>query len=795
MSFRNIEQLPIPPENPESPHIGMAGGFSGEGTPKEGILDSSPSLEAVRFQGRSVRKDFGFQGLGGRADNRVLGLIEHKFISDDQTFSRLIRFTKSSAGKLFLEVLVGGVWALVGETAEDVNEVPLSVISIQGVVLIADGQHLWIWEETVEAIAQAQDFPEGNLVTVIGNTVDIDVSPGGAIGDYTINFDAKVIGNSENGVTVVVDLLHNGDLIDSKSLTGDPSTDPEFEDTFNNQSFVISRSIADGDTLSLKLKGVSVGGVPETITMIFSSGDIQMTAEKTSAPESSEYTVTYSARVSEDDVADADTTSKVTLSVRESDSDPWTVIDTTDLTALDTESTIFNDETFVFFYAGLIAGSEFRIEIAYESGAVEVPSLIEGEVSWLEATTFDEHSQNMAMEDSPTSGNINKIIRTRTEADDPYDTPSPLPSYDNNYRIEYQVKMREGDTVPSDAPMQIAFQIMNSDGTEKELIAWVDHFTAEGQPSLIVATFEFYYPGLELGPGEYIRGVISAYGYGHGDYPRFLFRPPHVEGGVDTFEWETVGAGGETKSAEIHGHNLEVDGDATPGLEYNTAGSAVSVLELVSVDAPGARFLAEFADRAVALRDGGDTQSFAWPVSGDLRDWIGAGSGQLFLVSSSSDPIDNLQAFASIGSNVGALFRSRSIMRAFPTGNISQALGVVKWINGVGTESMFSVKNVEGGVMFLGHSLMVYFLNESGLRAVGHPIHQELIRTVTSNLDIVDAVWDPIFNEYLLGVPEGNSNVINKVWVFDVRRFLDNQELIWRPRSQEIQRFAITSQI
>ena len=112
------------------------------------------------------------------------------------------------------------------------------------------------------------------------------------------------------------------------------------------------------------------------------------------------------------------------------------------------------------------------------------------------------------------------------------------------------------------------------------------------------------------------------------------------------------------------------------------------------------------------------------------------------------------------------------------------------WIENLGTNYPFSIRNVLGGVMFLGHDQMPYFLTEQGPRAVGLPIHQEIIEDLTGDLTLVDSAWDPTFGEYYLGIPVGAATEIDKVWVFDVDRFLKTQETIWRRKPMDVQRFA-----
>lgn len=241
----------------------------------------------------------------------------------------------------------------------------------------------------------------------------------------------------------------------------------------------------------------------------------------------------------------------------------------------------------------------------------------------------------------------------------------------------------------------------------------------------------------------------------------------------------------------VHPNNKLTGGDPTAGITYGTSGIAQSTFEPID-PGPGAKYLVHFARRLIALQDLGDRQVFSFSADGLLTEFdnIDLGAGQLFLVDTRSDGIDALQGGAVLNSNFLAVFRQRSIMRAFETGNNQQAIGVVTWIENLGTNCPFSIRNVLGGVMFLGHDSMMYFLNEQGPRAVGLPIHQEVIEDLTGDLTLVDSAWDPTFGEYYLGYPIGAATAIDKVWVFDVDRFLKTQEVVWRRKPMDVQRFA-----
>jgi hypothetical protein len=261
-------------------------------------------------------------------------------------------------------------------------------------------------------------------------------------------------------------------------------------------------------------------------------------------------------------------------------------------------------------------------------------------------------------------------------------------------------------------------------------------------------------------------------------------------GGCGTFaNFSRVKWTGIETDLVVHCNNKAVQGDPTAGVTYETSGVAQSTFEPI-VPGPGARYLVHFARRLIALQDLGDRQVFSFSVDGILTDFDGAGSGNLPLVDTRSDGIDALQGGAVLNSNFLAVFRQRSINRAFETGNIDIAVGVVTWIEDLGTNFPFSIRNVLGGVMFLGHDSMVYFLTEQGPRAVGLPIHQEIIEDLTGDLSLVDSGYDPTYAEYYLGYPVGAATEIDKVWVFDVDRWLRNQETVWRRKPMDVQRFA-----
>lgn len=188
-----------------------------------------------------------------------------------------------------------------------------------------------------------------------------------------------------------------------------------------------------------------------------------------------------------------------------------------------------------------------------------------------------------------------------------------------------------------------------------------------------------------------------------------------------------------------------------------------------------------FADRLILFQDYGDPQSIAASVDGDPTDMSGTGSYQSSLVDTPDHPIDALQGGRQIASNILAVFRQRSIMRAFETGNIQLPIGVVHWIHGIGTESPFTISGGPGATFFLGHDKMVYMLTEGGVRPVGITIYDDILSKLTNSaLDVAQGVYNPLHNEYWLTFGAGEAQ--GHIYILDVDDLLMKNRETWRYR-------------
>lgn len=272
------------------------------------------------------------------------------------------------------------------------------------------------------------------------------------------------------------------------------------------------------------------------------------------------------------------------------------------------------------------------------------------------------------------------------------------------------------------------------------------------------------------------------------------YTPLDGPGGAVTPDDVTYEESTANYSFDVHGYNLPTDGDANHGIEYEAETGRTITLEPIT-DAPEATWIESFGDRIIALQDGGDTQKFSASADGTHDNWTTLDSMESVLVDTRNDPIDDLQCAGPLSSNVLAVLRSRSIMKAFETGNYDLAVGVVHWIEGIGTESPHSLSITPAGLAFLGHDYMVYLLTEGGLNPIGQAIQQDIVEVLTDNLHRVDSIYDPVYQEYWLGIPEDGSNYCTITYIFDIGAFITSggQVRRWRTRVQNVQRYAVVS--
>lgn len=256
-------------------------------------------------------------------------------------------------------------------------------------------------------------------------------------------------------------------------------------------------------------------------------------------------------------------------------------------------------------------------------------------------------------------------------------------------------------------------------------------------------------------------------------------------------------------NVNLHVHNKVDDGDPTSGLYYVVDDDPGGTISELSQYAPAATYIFPFGDRLIALQGEGNPQLFSVSADANIGLWWGDPTNpdnldtvQASLLDSVGDALDDLMACGFVAGNRAALIRRRTIMQISETGVVDIPISAQHWIEGIGTESPHSVVQARDGICFLGHNLMVYYFDGTGPPvAIGVPIHEILRRTLTSNQHLVDATYDPIYDEYIMGVPEGGSSTITRLWICSLGLALDKQELKWRSRLQSVERLATVSKL
>jgi hypothetical protein len=265
----------------------------------------------------------------------------------------------------------------------------------------------------------------------------------------------------------------------------------------------------------------------------------------------------------------------------------------------------------------------------------------------------------------------------------------------------------------------------------------------------------------------------------------------------DTIDIKVVEVSPNWESAEdtfsVHGHNKTTDGDASAGVTYKAVSQPGNAFVAVA-SAPGTRYVIAFRDRLIALGGSQGPDTVSWSVDGDPLNWVGDGSGQAALIDSRTDPLDEIMGAGAVASNLLAVFRRRSIMRARETGNLSFAVAWEAWIEGLGTDARFSIEQVADGVCFLGHDIMPYYFNGSvAPLPIGESIHTALLDAVGqpgTNQDEIDAAYDPVFRRYYLLTPRTGT-----LWGFDLGRFIEDRSEVWTRRAIDASRVAVASTV
>jgi len=176
-----------------------------------------------------------------------------------------------------------------------------------------------------------------------------------------------------------------------------------------------------------------------------------------------------------------------------------------------------------------------------------------------------------------------------------------------------------------------------------------------------------------------------------------------------------------------------------------------------------AKALIAFADRIVSIRPffgGIDHQTqIRWPVSGNVNNWNGVGSGALEIIETSQDPLVTGFVLA----DRAFLAKRREVIELIWTGTDSPVFGTQPRIRGMGVLAPHSVALAEQVAFWLGPD-DIYMFDGSTMTAVGDRVYNTIVELIDYNQldDIQGAVYTPD-SLYMLVVPPF-------LFIYDYRR-------------------------
>lgn len=297
----------------------------------------------------------------------------------------------------------------------------------------------------------------------------------------------------------------------------------------------------------------------------------------------------------------------------------------------------------------------------------------------------------------------------------------------------------------ADADIVFNFYTINNEGGGP---VQIDFYVDQGSGFLLVDSAEY-----DIGFTSHAITLEEGFIAGITD-----FKIDIPSGGGRTFQEVTPGSPmnnvqwHEGFDVEVHGFNLATDVDPSEGVTYSALGALGN--QLVKVYETTAqqnhivgRYLGIVGERLVVLQADHDLEKVRWPVSGDMTDWLGVGSGESILLGRPA--VDELKALKALPGNNYVLIRERSTMKIQLTGRTEPALAFFPWIPKKGTKSPFSVKEVMEGVMLLDDSETMQVLTEGGYSPVGQFVDGAF---VVDDPEDIEAVYDVQNEEYIIAI-------------------------------------------
>lgn len=193
-------------------------------------------------------------------------------------------------------------------------------------------------------------------------------------------------------------------------------------------------------------------------------------------------------------------------------------------------------------------------------------------------------------------------------------------------------------------------------------------------------------------------------------------------------------------------------------------------------DAPKARFITTFAERlvvaAVGSQSGGVSPvRIAWSVNGDPTDWTGVGSGRENLIQNPSDFGDAITGIFGLGDRAVVL-RERSIWHITRQPIAAAPFRFTAIVTGLGCDMPHTAARTNrGSLIFADRDTAGIWEYRPGSqpRRLSVPIDSNLADDLAA-ASRAEGAYDLFNQEYHLGLSVGDTEWLDKFWVFNLRK-------------------------
>lgn len=194
-------------------------------------------------------------------------------------------------------------------------------------------------------------------------------------------------------------------------------------------------------------------------------------------------------------------------------------------------------------------------------------------------------------------------------------------------------------------------------------------------------------------------------------------------------------------------------------------------------EAPIAKFVTSFADRLIAAHvleevGGYNPVKVVWSENADPFDWTGQGAGEENLIQSPSDTGDEISGIFGMES-VMVVLRERSIWHATRQPFAQAPLAFAPIITNQGCDMPYTAIKVPFGLIYADSETKAVWLYQIGARPriISGGVDDVIFAGLVNPLG-AEAVFDPLNQEYQLGVPTDSQNPwdITERWIYNLKR-------------------------